>query len=148
MSTFTQILYQIVFSTKHRKECLTSPEREILFKYITGILLNKKCHVYSINGVKNHLHIICSVHPSVSVSSLIKDIKVASSLYIKQNQLFHDFNGWQDGYGAFTYSVGAKQKLIDYVNNQEEHHQSFSFRDEYIRLLNENDIHFDEKYLF
>ena len=147
MSTYTQILYQIVFCTKNREQTLTKPNREELFKYISGILKNKNCHLYRINGVNDHLHIITHIHPSLSLSSLIKDIKLASSVHIKKLVLFSKFNGWKDGYGAFTYSIKEKDRLIEYVKNQEEHHKIKTFREEYIELLNEHQIMFDEKYL-
>jgi putative transposase len=148
MSTYTQILYQIVFSTKNRELSLTNPNREELFKYISGILKNKNCHLYRIGGIEDHIHIVTHLHPSIALASLVKDIKLACSDHIKMHQLFQHFNGWQDGYGAFTYSIDAKDRLIDYVKNQEEHHRTKTFRDEYIELLKEHGIEFDEKYLF
>ena len=77
----------------------------------------------------------------------MKDIKVASTAYIKKNKLFSKFSGWQDGYGAFTYSINDKDKLIEYVKNQDEHHKRISFKEEFIALLKEQGIAFDEKYL-
>ena len=147
MSTYTQILYQMVFSTKNREQTLTKSNREELFKYISGILKNKNCHLYRINGVGDHLHIITHLHPSLPLFSLIKDIKLASSDHIKKLGLFPKFPGWQDGYGAFTYSIKEKDRLIEYVKNQEEHHKIKTFREEYIELLTEHEIVFDEKYL-
>jgi len=147
MSTYTQILYQIVFSTKNHQRTLTNPNRQELFKYISGILKNKNCHLYQINGVEDHLHIVIHLHPTVSLASLIKDIKIASSEHIKKNSLFLNFAGWQDGYGAFTYSIKEKGRLIEYVKNQEEHHKTKTFKEEYIELLNEHGIDYEEKYL-
>jgi REP element-mobilizing transposase RayT len=120
--------------------------RDELFKYIWGIIKNKKCHLYRINGVEDHLHIVTHLHPSVSLASLVKDIKVASSLHIKEQNLFEGFIGWQDGYGAFTYTVKEKDRLIEYVKNQEEHHKKKCFKKEYIALLKENRVQFDEEY--
>ncbi len=68
MSTYTQILYQIVYSTKYRRPTLVKENRSELFKYIWGILKNKKCHLYRINGVEDHLHIVTHIHPSVGRS--------------------------------------------------------------------------------
>ncbi|HRP61272.1 MAG TPA: IS200/IS605 family transposase, partial [Vicingus sp.] len=101
MSTYTQILYQIVFSTKHREQTLDANNRKELYQYIWGILKNKKCHLYQIGGIEDHVHIIIHLHPSVSLANLVKDIKLASSEFIKTNKLFKNFNGWQSGYGAF-----------------------------------------------
>jgi putative transposase len=147
MSTYTQIIYQIIFSTKHREPLMIKKSRDELFKYIWGIIKNKKCHLYRINGVEDHLHIVTHLHPSVSLASLVKDIKVASSLHIKEQNLFEGFIGWQDGYGAFTYTVKEKDRLIEYVKNQEEHHKIKTFKEEYRELLLEHEIEFDEKYL-
>ena len=147
MSTYTQILYQIVFSTKNREKTLLESERENLFSYIWGVLKKNKCHMYRIGGVEDHLHIITHIHPTIAPSILIKDIKLASSNFIKQEGIFPHFNGWQDGYGAFTYSNSAKDDLIEYVKNQVEHHKIISFKDEYIHLLTGNGIKYDEKYL-
>jgi putative transposase len=147
MSTYTQILYQIVFSTKNHESTLTSTSRPELFKYISGILKNKQCHLYRINGVEDHLHIITHLHPTISLASLVKDIKIASSEHIRKTELFTNFQGWQDGYGAFTYSIKEKDRLIEYVKNQEEHHKIKSFKEEYIELLKEHGVEYDEKYL-
>jgi len=119
MSTFTQILYQIVFSTKDRRECLKQDNRRELFKYIHGILVEKNCHLYRINGVSDHIHIVTHLHPTIALASLIKDIKLATSSHIKKHGLFSEFDGWQDGYGGFTYSIKDKNRLIEYVKNQE-----------------------------
>jgi putative transposase len=124
MSTYTQILYQNVFSTKDRTSSLTKPNRIDLFKYMDGILENKKCHLYQINGVEDHLNILTNLHPSVTLADLVKDIKLASTKFIKEKGLFPQFSGWQHGYGAFTYSIDRREILINYVKNHEEHHKA------------------------
>jgi hypothetical protein len=77
----------------------------------------------------------------------MKDMKVASSVWMKQCGLFPDFEGWQDGYGAFTYAEKDKEMILGYIKNQKEHHKKESFLDEYKRLLSEHRIDFDDKYL-
>ncbi|MCA1759572.1 MAG: transposase [Bacteroidales bacterium] len=96
---------------------------------------------------KNHLHILTHIHPTVAVSSLVKDIKVSSSVWIKEEKLFPNFIGWQEGYGAFTYHIKQKDMLINYIKGQREHHRIKTFKEEFIELLNEHGIEFDEKYL-
>ena len=147
MSTFTQILYHIVFSTKNRDRTLSKEKRKPLFEYIWGILNKKNCHLYRMNGIEDHIHIATSVHPTVNLSSLVKDIKLASSAYINDNNLFRNFSGWQDGYAAFTYSFKEKDRLIEYIKNQEEHHKQISFKDELREILIEHGVQFEEKYL-
>lgn len=147
MSTFTQILYQIVFSTKNRENTLIKSNREELYKYGWGILKNKNCHLYRIGGIEDHIHIVTHIHPSISLAFLVKDIKLASSGHIKSLNLFPDFDGWQNGYGGFTYSFKDKDQLIEYVKNQEQHHKTISFKEELTELLKAHGINFDEKYL-
>jgi len=122
-------------------------DRPELFRYIFGILRNKRCHPYRINGVEDHIHILTHLHPSVSLSGLVKDIKLASNEHIKTTDIFNNFHGWQSGYGAFTYSIKEKERLVTYIKNQEEHHRRITFWDEFIELLREHDIKFDERYL-
>ncbi len=148
MSTYTQILYQIVFATKNHEPTMIESDQEKLYKYIWGILKNKKCHLYRIGGIEDHLHIITHIHPTVALAYLIKDMKLAASSFIKSQNIFPNFNGWQDGYGGFTYAISAKDNLIKYLKNQKDHHKKVSFRDEYISLLKEHGIEFDKKYLF
>ena len=148
MGRHTSLLYQIVYSTKYRTTCLHKKMRPKLYSYIWGILKNKKCHLYRINGVEDHLHILTDIHPTLSISGLVKDIKLASSEMIKEEKLITDFPGWQIGYGAFSYATSSKNQLIEYVKNQEAHHKQVSFKEEYISLLEDHGIEYEEKYLF
>lgn len=147
MSTYTQIYYHIVFSTKHRKTVLHQEKREDLFRYIWGIVKNKKSHLYRVNGVEDHLHLLTSLHPTICLADFVKAIKVATSIWIKENALFPGFSHWQDGYGAFTHSAHEKDRLLEYIVSQEQHHKEVMFRDEFRKLLMEAGIEFDEQYL-
>jgi REP element-mobilizing transposase RayT len=148
MSTHTEILYQIIFSTKNRDTTLSKDKRKELYAYIWGILKNKKCHLYYMGGVEDHIHIITHLHPQVALADLVKDIKLSSSKYIDEMKLFKRFTGWQTGYAAFTYTSSAKEQLVDYVKNQENHHRTKSFKEELTELLKQHGIKYDEKHLF
>lgn len=147
MSSFKQVYYQIVFGTKYRKPTIEEVHCEKLYKYIWGIINDKGCHLYRINGIDDHIHIFSDLHPSIALSDYIKDIKVASNEWMKESGLFPDFEEWQIGYGAFTYSFKQKNAIIDYVKKQKEHHKTETFYDEFKRLLIENGIEFDERYM-
>ncbi|MCW3116207.1 MAG: tnpA [Chitinophagaceae bacterium] len=147
MNTFKQIFYQIVFSTKNRQDTITAASENDLYKYIWGIINKKKCKLYRINGMHDHLHIFTDLHPALRLSDFVKDIKVASSIWMKESGKFESFSGWQDGYGAFTYSIREKEMIINYIKNQKEHHRTKTFYEEFKRLLIENGVEFDEKYL-
>lgn len=147
LSTYTQILYHIVFATKNRERVLDKPRREELFRCMWGIIKNHNCHLFRLNGVGDHVHILTSVHQTVCVAEIVKAIKVGSVKWINENKIFPQFDHWQEGYGAFTHSVRERDVLIEYIKNQEEHHRRVDFLDEYRKLLREADIEFDEKYL-
>jgi REP element-mobilizing transposase RayT len=147
MSTHTQICYHIVFSTKGREPVLKADRREELFRYMWGILKNREGHLYRINGVEDHLHMLTSLHPTLSLADLVKDIKTGSSHWIKENSVFGMFSHWQDGYAAFTHSKRDIDGLIEYIKAQQEHHRRTTFVEEYRKLLFEAGIEFDERYM-
>ena len=128
--------------------CSLPMEHEMeLYKYIWGVLNNMKCKLYRINSMPDHIHILSDLHPTICLAEYVKQIKVASSIWMKENKNFKLFNGWQTGYGAFTYSDREKQIIIDYIKNQKEHHKTETYMEEYRRLLKENGVEYDEKYL-
>ena len=147
MSTYTQTLYQVVFSTKHRIPCMTPNNQRRLYRYFYGALIKRKCFCFRINGVEDHVHLLFSLHSSVSLATIVKEIKGAGTYIIKEENLFKDFRGWQIGYGAFTYDQNAKYNLIKYIINQEEHHKKEDFIPEFKRLLRQHKIPFDPKFL-
>lgn len=110
MGTYRQIFYHIVFGTKYRKLTINEKNETQLYKYIWGVLNNKKCKLYRINGMPDHIHIFCDLHPNINLSNLVKDIKVATNLWMKESGLFPTFAEWQEGYGAFT-SSGSQRKI-------------------------------------
>ena len=147
MSSYRQIFYQIVFSTKHREPTLNMEHDATLYKYMWGIIQNKNCHLYQINGIEDHIHIVTDLHPYICLADLVKDIKVASSIWLKGCGLFPNFTSWQLGYAAFTYSNREIYKIINYVKKQKAHHKKEDFVTEYKRTLLEEGVDFEEKYL-
>lgn len=147
MSTYRQIFYQIVFGTKNREATISETYESELYKYIWGIINKQKCKLYRVNSMPDHIHIFSDLHPAVCLSDYVKDIKVASNIWMKNSGKFPLFTGWQDAYAAFTYSIREKDMIIEYIKNQKEHHKKETFYNEYKRLLIENGIEFDEKYL-
>ena len=146
MSTYTQIIYHIVFATKNRKPALLKERRDELYKYIWGMIQKRDGYLYRIGGVEDHVHILCSLHPSVALADFVKEIKVASARWIKEKKAFPDFEHWQGGYGAFTCSAESKGRITEYIKGQEAHHAKESAPDELKRLLAEAGIEYDQKY--
>lgn len=146
MSSYRQILYQIVFRTKNSRKSLNPEHQDELFAYIMGIIKNKNCFLYRINGVEDHIHILSDLHPSIALADFVRDIKTSTSIWLKQTGKFPHFEGWADGYAAFTYSAREKEKLINYIKNQQIHHKKSTFEQELRILLDEEGIKIDDRF--
>ena len=148
MSAYRQILYHIVFRTKASEKTIELLHFNKLKNYISGIIANKKSISYKINGMENHIHILSDLHPSIALADYIKDIKVASSKWMKESGFFPNFKGWGIKYCALTYSYKERDTLIHYIANQQEHHKRESFHDEIVRFFKEEGIEMDEKWFW
>ena len=146
MSSYRQHLYHLVFRTKHSMPTIKQDHANELYAYITGIIKNKNSHLYRINGVENHLHILTDMHPSIAPADFMREVKASSSLWMKNSMLFPSFIGWEEGYGSFTCSYKDLIRLIEYIKTQEEHHKKITFEEEYRKILLESGITPDEKY--
>ena len=146
MSSYRQILYHIIFRTKNGNKTLFQEHIKELYAYIMGIIQNKNCFLYRINGMEEHIHFLSDLHPTIALADYMRDIKTASSLWLKENGNFPEFEGWADGYAALTYAWRDKDMIINYIKNQQEHHKKESFIDEYRRLLEEHGIKIDDRY--
>ena len=145
-NTYSQLYVQIVFAVKGRENLIKEEMREEVQKYISGILREKNQKLLSIYCMPDHVHILTGIKPDISISDLVRDIKTNSSSFIKTKSKlnFH----WQTGFGAFSYSKSQIRTVADYIDSQPLHHKNKSFRDEYLELLKEFEINYDEKYVF
>ena len=143
---YTQTLYHIVLRTKRSEPSIAQENVSSLYKYIWGIIKNKKGKLYRINGIEDHIHILCDLHSNFALADFVKSIKVATSLWLKQSSDFPFFQGWSEGYAAFTYSYKDKEVLINYIKNQKEHHQKENTHNELMCLWKENGMEPDARY--
>jgi REP element-mobilizing transposase RayT len=140
MGSFRQLLYHIILTPYKREPVFRGENRIRLYKYISTVSKNLGCPIYAINGMNNHIHILVSIKHDILVSEYIKKIKVSSSIFIKEAGIFSYFKKWAVGYSIFSCSYSAKEKAIEYIQNQEEHHRRKSLYDEINDLLNENGL--------
>lgn len=146
MSSYRQHLYHLVFRTKNGIPTIRQVQVNELYAYIAGIVKNKNSHLYRVNGVENHLHILTDMHPSIAPADFMRDIKASTSLWMKNSMLFPSFIGWEEGYGSFTCSYKDINSLIEYIKNQQEHHKKMTFEEEYRLILKESGITPDERF--
>ncbi len=147
-NTYTQIHIQAVFAVQNRDSVIDTKWSDELYRYITGIVQNNKHKLLVINGMPDHLHLLIGLRPTQSISDLMQDIKGNSSKWINEKKFLRRKFCWQEGFGAFSYSKSDLNSVIHYIKNQQEHHRRKRFQEEYIELLKEFDMDFDDRYIF
>lgn len=147
-NTYTQIHIHAVFAVQNRECIIHRTWKDELYKYITGIAQNYKHKVLAINGMPDHVHLLFGFRPSQSLSDLMQDIKGSTSKWINEKGFIQEKFSWQEGYGAFSYTKSDVPKVIQYIADQEEHHKKKSFHEEYMDLLKDFEIQYDERFVF
>jgi REP element-mobilizing transposase RayT len=148
MSTHQQLLYHIIFSTKNRQRWLTDGFRENVFAYMAGTAKELNGFALKVGGFYDHAHLLVRIPAKIAVADFVGKLKANTSKHINETSgLIRKF-GWQDGYGAFSVSVSAKDAVIAYIEKQMEHHKAQSFEDEYLALLAKHEVEYDKKYVF
>ncbi|MBI4645387.1 MAG: IS200/IS605 family transposase [Bacteroidia bacterium] len=147
-NTYTQIHIQSVFTVQNRNCIILNNLKDELYKYITGIVHNNKHKLLAINGMPDHIYILFGLRPSQSLSDLMQDIKGSSSKLINEKRFIRGKFSWQEGYGAFSYSKAETSNIIHYIHNQSIHHKKKSFSEEYLNMLKEYEIDYDDRFIF
>jgi REP element-mobilizing transposase RayT len=147
-NTYTQINIHTVFAVKGRINILHKELMEELCKYMHGIMVNLKQYPLAISGYKNHVHLFFEQNPDTTLSDIMEKVKANSSKWINLNNKVPGHFEWQRGYGGFSYSRSQRNEVIHYIMNQEIHHQEESFKDEYMAILKNFEIAYDDRYLF
>src|ERR1043165_615256 len=147
-NTYSQVCIQCVFAVKGRENFITRDFRDRLHSYMSGILKGDGAYPLAVGGWKDHVHVFFELPMALSVAEVMKRLKGGSSEWINENKLVKGKFQWQSGYGALSYSRSQRNKVIQYVMKQEEHHAVKSFREEYLSMLKGFEIPYEEKYLF
>ncbi len=147
-NTYTQLYIHFVFAVKYRKAVIQEEWEARLQKYITGVVQNNGHKLLAINNMPDHLHLFVGLNPKQSISDLMRLVKGDSSEFINSERFTKRKFQWQDGYGAFSNSRTQIDAVVKYILNQKLHHSKKTFREEYLHMLKENEIEYDEKYIF
>ncbi|HAK75886.1 MAG TPA: IS200/IS605 family transposase [Runella sp.] len=147
-NTYTQLYIHCVFAVKYRAAVILPEWENRLHKYITGIVQHNGHKLLAINSVTDHLHLLVGLNPKQSISDMMRLVKGDSSEFINKEQLTKQKFYWQEGYGAFSHSRSQIDDVIKYILNQKEHHKKKTFREEYLKMLQDFQIDFNEQYIF
>jgi len=147
-NTYTQIYLHVVFAVEGRPNLITPEHNDELQKYITGILSGQKQKLIAINNMPDHLHLLIGIKPDIALSDLVRDVKAGSSKFINERHWVMGRFSWQEGFGAFSYSRSQLGAVIRYIANQQKHHTTTSFHDEYVVLLEKFGVEYNPRYIF
>ena len=130
----------IVFSTKERYRFLEGELGRLMHEYIGGIIGSLKGEPIIINGMADHVHILCMLPKELSIAEFMRLVKTNSSKWYreKHNPKFN----WQVGYGAFTVSKSSLDSVYQYIAAQKEHHAKMPFEDELKALLSKHGMEY------
>ena len=136
--SYTSLLYHIVFRTHRSVPTITEEYEKELYKFIYGFVKGKGCVLHRIGGMSDHIHLLLEIPPKYALSDFMRELKISARNYIEANsQLFPKFNGWAKSYAAFTYAIGDKDVVKNYIQNQKEHHRKRSWNEEMMELFRE-----------
>jgi putative transposase len=145
-ATHLSLHYHLIFSTKKRILLIENQWRERLHAYVGGAAKSLEAIPQAIGGVADHIHILLGLRATHCLADVMRDLKRSTSAWI------HDTIGqpkfaWQDGYGAFTVSASQVPAVKQYIAEQEEHHRTRTFQEEYMAMLTKSGVAFDPRFL-
>ncbi|WP_035602468.1 IS200/IS605 family transposase [Haloferula sp. BvORR071] len=146
-STHLSLNFHVVFSTKDREPSIAPEWRSRLHAYMGGVVTNLGGTPVAIGGIADHVHLLLGLPATCALSDVVRSLKANSSRWVHDEIRLARFM-WQEGYGAFTVSPSQCRTIIEYIANQEEHHRTRSFQEEYLAFLKKCGISFDERFLW
>ena len=146
--SLSKVILHIIFSTKNREPWLDSSVRPRMHAYLATICHNIDADFVRIGGVADHVHIVTTLPRTLSQAEPMERLKKASSKWIKALDVRYRGFFWQRGYGAFSVSPSQLDSVLEYVNDQQEHHRTRTFQEEYRELLRKHRVDFDERYVW
>ncbi|RZK54147.1 MAG: IS200/IS605 family transposase [Pedobacter sp.] len=147
-NTYTQLYIHCVFAVKYREAVILPEWEERLHQYITGLVQNNGHKMLAINNASDHIHLFFGLNPKQSISEIMRLVKGDSSEFINKQGFTNNKFRWQEGFGAFSNSHSQIDAVVKYIMNQKEHHRKKTFNEEYVIMLKDFGITYDEKYTF
>jgi putative transposase len=147
-STLTNLIFHVIFSTKHRARIIGKNFRDELFRYMAGIINGEGGTLLAIDGYTDHIHCVIKLKPNQCLSKIMQKLKGNSSKWANENKKIEGRFSWQSGYAAYSVSQSQLPLVINYIKKQEKHHRKLSFTAEYINLLKKHGVEFNECYLW
>ena len=145
-STYLSLHCHIVFATKERRPFIARDWRPRLHEYLGGVVAGLTAFPQGVGGVEDHVHLLVGLRATHCVADLLRELKKASSTWIREQIGVREF-AWQEGYSAFSVSATARDGVKRYIDAQEEHHRTRTFREELIEMFEAAGVAFDPEQL-
>ena len=143
---FVKVYIHIVWSTKNRIPFLNSKDLRInVWKHIKQNASEKGIVIDVVNGYSDHCHCLISLSTNQTIEKVVQLIKGESSFWINKNNLTEEKFAWQDEYFAVSVSESMIEKVRNYIINQEKHHLTRSFSEEYEEFISKYNFNSEEK---
>ena len=147
-NTYTQCYFHLVFAVKNRDALIRKEWKAEMEMYITGIVQNHRHKMLAIGAMPDHMHFLIGYNVNQLIPDLVEEIKTSSNSWIRVKRLSKFKFEWQKGYGAFTHSRSQIDSVVKYILLQEQHHKKKLFKEEYLEMLEKNNVAFNQEYLF
>jgi REP element-mobilizing transposase RayT len=117
----------------------------MLWRHLGVVAKSKGIALVTAGGTNNHVHLLIALAPTVTLSNAVQNLKAHTSRWMKE-----DVAGftWQEGYGAFGVSESQRETILKYIETQPEHHQKWTYEQEFLTLVRKSGVEYDPQYLF
>jgi putative transposase len=147
--SLSNVLVHMVFSTKERHPFLSNSALQVaMHKYLAAVSAQLCCPVITVGGIEDHVHLLARQARTITLAGWVRELKRASSLWVKELPETPNGFQWQVGYGAFSVSQSQSAVVQRYIARQEVHHRRVTFQDEFRKMLERHQIAYDERYLW
>ncbi len=148
MSTNTNLLYHIIYSTKYRRPWIRSEWQDELYAYIGGIVRANEGTLLRVGGVADHVHLLVRLNPTIAISDVMRVVKANSSKWVNERDDVDLRFQWQSGFAAFSVSESQVGAVENYIAEQVEHHRVKTFEEEFLEILKKHGVEYDGRYVF
>lgn len=146
--SLSKVFMHIIFHIKSNGVKILERDSNRLFAYMGSIIKDNESIPIIINGVEDHVHVLCVMSKNIALAKLVEEIKRHSSRWIKNIDIHYKQFAWQSGYGGFSVSASLHDRTKSYIQNQKEHHKKLSFKEEYLIFLKEYKVDYNEAFLW
>lgn len=146
--SLSKLYVHLIFHIKTSSVKIREEDEKRLYAYMGSVIKSNESIPILINGIENHVHILCVMSKNIALSKLMEEIKRHSSRWIKGINNYYGKFAWQGGYGGFSVSPSLHDITKRYIENQKEHHKKVTFQEEYLMFLKQYRIEYNENYVW